>query len=69
MFRPETLRQLHRVLHTFAMPIIYELDDGRRRVQAIKELGIFDERLFYEHVYQPILDALGVDRSELRRAA
>jgi len=67
--RPATLHQLHRVLHTFTMPIIYELDDGRRRVEAIKELGIFDERIFHDDVYQPILDSLSVRRSELQRAA
>jgi acyl-[acyl-carrier-protein] desaturase len=67
--RPETLHQLHRVLHSFTMPVIYELDDGRRRVEAIKELGLFDQRIFYDHVYEPILEALGVGRSELRRAA
>ena len=67
--RPETLRQLHRVLHNFTMPVIYELDDGHRRVEAIKDLGVFDERMFYREVYAPILDSLGVGRPELRRAA
>jgi hypothetical protein len=34
---------------------------------AVKSLGIFDEHIFYRDVYHPILDALGVQRSELRR--
>ena len=66
--RPGTLRQVHRVLHNFAMPAIYELADGPRRVQAIKALGVFDDRLFFTGVYLPVLHALGVSRPELRRA-
>jgi len=67
--RTATLRQLRRVLHHFAMPAIYELADGRGRVEAIKALGVFDDRLYFREVYQPILAALGVSRPELRRAA
>jgi hypothetical protein len=57
------------VLHQFSMPAIHELADGRRRVQAIKDLGIFDERIYHNDVYQPILAALGVSRPELRKVA
>jgi hypothetical protein len=67
--REGTLRQLRRVLHNFAMPAIYELADGRQRVEAIKALGVFDDALYFHEVYQPILAALGVSRPELRRAA
>jgi acyl-[acyl-carrier-protein] desaturase len=67
--RPQTLQQIHRVLHGFSMPAIHELADGRRRVEAIKNLGIFDERIYHACVYQPILDSLGISRQELRRAA
>ena len=67
--RAATLRQLRRVLHNFAMPAIYELADGRGRVEAIKALGVFDDGLYFREVYQPILAALGVSRPELRRAA
>jgi acyl-[acyl-carrier-protein] desaturase len=66
--RPATLRALHEVLHNFSMPVIYEMDDGRRRVEAIKELALFDGRIYLEDVYQPILDALEIGRPELRRA-
>jgi hypothetical protein len=64
--RPATLRQLHRVLHHFAMPAIYELADGHRRVEAIKRLHLFDDAIYFQEVYQPILAALGVGRPELR---
>lgn len=67
--RRATLTQLYRVLHGFSMPAIHELADGRRRVQAIKDLGIFDERIYHRDVYEPILAALGVSRPELRKVA
>ena len=67
--RAATLRQLRRVLHNFAMPAIYELADGRGRVEAIKALGVFDDGLYFREVYQPILAALVVSRPELRRSA
>jgi acyl-[acyl-carrier-protein] desaturase len=66
--RPGTLRQLRAVLHGFAMPAIYELADGRRRVEAIKALGVFNDEMYFHDVYQPILAALGITRPELRRA-
>ena len=67
--RADTLARLRRVLHGFAMPAIYELADGRRRVEAIKALGIFNDEMYFHEVYQPILAALGVSRPELRRAS
>jgi acyl-[acyl-carrier-protein] desaturase len=66
--RPGTLRQLHRVLDGFAMPAIGELADGRRRIEAIKALQVFDLQVYYREVYHPILEALGVTRPDLRRA-
>jgi acyl-[acyl-carrier-protein] desaturase len=66
--RAGTIGQLRRVLHQFAMPVIYEMADGSQRVQAIKALGVFDDQMFFHEVYTPILSALGVSRPELRRA-
>jgi hypothetical protein len=34
---------------------------------AVKELRIFDYDIFYAQVFEPILTALQVDKSELRR--
>jgi hypothetical protein len=65
--RKETLEQFRRVLLTFAMPAVHMLADSRRRVQAIKNLGIFDEDVFMHEVYHPILTALGVQHRELRQ--
>jgi acyl-[acyl-carrier-protein] desaturase len=66
--RPGTLKEIRSVLHGFAMPAIYQMADGRRRVEAIKSLGVFNDELYFHEVYQPILAALGVSRPELRRA-
>jgi acyl-[acyl-carrier-protein] desaturase len=63
---PATLEQLRRVMNNFAMPAIDELADGRQRVARIKGLEIFDEDIYYREVYLPVLEALGVERSEMR---
>ena len=64
--RDGTLEQLRRVMHAFAMPAIYGLADGRQRVARIKELEIFNDELYVREVYLPILEDLGVLRSEMR---
>src|SRR6266496_5998038 len=65
--RPAMLEQMRRVMNNFAMPVVHDLlSDSRQRVAQIKELGIFDEDLYYREVYLPILAALGVDRREMR---
>lgn len=40
--------------------------DGRQRIAAIKALDIFNEHIYLREVYQPVLEALGIQRSELR---
>ena len=67
--RAGTLEQLYRVLHNFAMPAIYELVNGKQRVEAIKSLQVFNDDIYFREVYRPILAALGVGRPELRRFA
>jgi acyl-[acyl-carrier-protein] desaturase len=67
--RPGVLTQLRQVMHNFSMPAIYELADSRRRVESIKALQVFDDKMYFHQVYQPILAAVGVSRPELRRAA
>ena len=61
-----TLEQLRRVMNSFMMPAIHELADGRRRVAQIKGLEIFSEDTYYREVYLPVLESLGVRRSEMR---
>jgi len=65
--RPGTLEQLRRVVNTFKMPALHLFVDGARRAAAVKELRLFDEDLFVFQVYEPVLAALGVHKSELRR--
>jgi acyl-[acyl-carrier-protein] desaturase len=65
--RAGTLEQLRRVLHQFAMPALHLLASGQRRVEAVKSLNIFNDALFYQDVFLPILASLGVERAELRR--
>jgi acyl-[acyl-carrier-protein] desaturase len=66
--REATLEQLRRVLLTFAMPAVHLLADSRQRVAAIKELGIFDEDVFLQEVYVPVLATLGLEHHELRQS-
>jgi acyl-[acyl-carrier protein] desaturase len=66
--RPETLRQLHRVLHSFSMPAIHEMVDGIQRVEAIKALGVFNQEAYFREVYLPVLTVLGVSRAEMCKA-
>jgi acyl-[acyl-carrier-protein] desaturase len=65
--RTATLEHLRNVMNEFNMPAIYELAESRRRVARIRELDIFTENLYYEDVYRPILAALGVQNSEMRK--
>jgi acyl-[acyl-carrier-protein] desaturase len=65
--REATLEQMQRVMNNFAMPAIGDLlVDGRRRIAAVKELGLFNEDMYYREVYLPLLESLGVDRREMR---
>jgi acyl-[acyl-carrier-protein] desaturase len=64
--RETSLVQLRRVMNDFAMPAIHEMADSRRRIAQIKALEIFNEDIYYREVYLPLLEALGVDRREMR---
>jgi acyl-[acyl-carrier-protein] desaturase len=64
-----TLEQLRRVVNTFQMPAVHMLAGSQKRVSDIKKLGIFDEGIFVEHVYQPALSRLGLTPRDLRRKA
>jgi acyl-[acyl-carrier-protein] desaturase len=64
--RQTTLEQLRRVMNDFTMPAIHDMADSRRRIAQIKSLEIFNEDIYYREVYLPLLEALGVDRREMR---
>jgi acyl-[acyl-carrier-protein] desaturase len=65
--RPGTLEQLQRVINSFDMPATNMLLDGRRRVEAVKALRIFDADIYCYQIVEPLLADLQVQRSELRR--
>jgi acyl-[acyl-carrier-protein] desaturase len=64
--REKTIEQLRIVFNTFYMPADKLLIDGPRRIAAIKEMGIFDEGLFFNNVYTPLMNRLGLTRNDLR---
>jgi hypothetical protein len=64
--REKTIEQLRLVFNTFYMPADKLLTDGPRRIAAIREMGIFDEGLFYNNVYTPLMSRLGLTRNDLR---
>jgi acyl-[acyl-carrier-protein] desaturase len=65
--RPGTLDQIRQVVNTFKMPAVNMLAESRHRIAEIDRLEIFNENIFIETVYEPILAKLGVHRKELRR--
>jgi acyl-[acyl-carrier-protein] desaturase len=64
--RAATLERIRLVFNTFAMPADHLLADGRRRVAAVKALGIFDEGVFFTEVVTPLLAQLGLKRADIR---
>lgn len=65
--RDGTIEALRRVVHTFAMPAVDMLANSRQRVQAIRELKIFDEDIFFTDVVKPLLAELDIPWSEFRQ--
>jgi hypothetical protein len=54
-------------MNDFSMPAIGDLlDNSYKRLQAIRELNIFDADVYYRDAYLPIIRELGIDRKEMR---
>jgi acyl-[acyl-carrier-protein] desaturase len=64
--RAATLEQMRRVMNDFKMPAIDDLAESRKRLAEIKGLHVMDEDVYYREVYMPILEALNVERKEMR---
>ena len=64
--REATLVAFRHVVNTFRMPADGLLADGRRRAEAVRALKIFEEQVFYNEVYQPLMQRLGLSRADLR---
>ena len=65
--RERTLEAIRLVANTFRMPAEGLLADGRRRAEAVRSLGIFDERVYHAEVFQVLLHQLGLTRADLKR--
>lgn len=65
--REGTIEQLRRVVSTFAMPALHMLADGMRRKEAVRSLHLFDDEIFFNDVFTPMINDLGVTRAEMRR--
>jgi acyl-[acyl-carrier-protein] desaturase len=65
--RAGTLEQMRRVANTFNMPAVHMLADSARRMEDVRRLRIFDEEIYFQQVYTPVLEKLGVTRKEMRR--
>ena len=67
--REGTLEQLRRMVNYFAMPAVHLLSDSRKRTEEVKRLRIFDEDIYYYQVFEPVVEALGLTKADLRRQA
>lgn len=66
--RDRVLEALNKVIHTFRMPAQTLIPDFQDHSRLVRDLGIFDDRIFIRDVVRPVLKALGVEQEELREA-
>lgn len=66
--RGATLDAINKVIRTFQMPARTLIPDFDAHDHLIRELGIFDDRIYLRDVVKPVLKALGVNPDELRDA-
>lgn len=66
--RGATLDAINKVIRTFRMPAQTLIPDFDAHDRLIRELGIFDDRIYMRDVVKPVLKAMGVDPDELRDA-
>ncbi|HLG43072.1 MAG TPA: acyl-ACP desaturase [Planctomycetota bacterium] len=65
--RTAALREVMHVLKGFRMPAHDLIADWPERGELIVKLGLFNDRMFLEHIVRPILKSLGTSMAELRR--
>lgn len=66
--RDRVLEGLNRVIRTFRMPAQDLIPGWDSHDRLIRELGIFDDRIYMREVVKPTLKALGINSEELREA-
>ena len=64
--RPATLRELRGILLNFSMPAVHLLPETKAREARVRELGIFNEEIYFKEVYQPILEELQIRSRDLK---
>ncbi|MBY0232283.1 MAG: acyl-ACP desaturase [Gemmataceae bacterium] len=65
--REGTIEALRQVVNSFAMPSIHLLTDSKARIAAVRDMFIFDDHIYMDHVVAPVLKHLGLTRQDLRR--
>jgi acyl-[acyl-carrier-protein] desaturase len=65
--REATIEEIRQVVNTFAMPAVDLLGHSQQRVQAIRDLKIFNEDIFFRDVLMPVLEDLGISWREFRQ--
>ena len=66
--RDKVVETLNHVIKTFRMPAQDIIPDWDSRDQLIRDMHIFDDRIYMREVVVPVLKALRVSREELREA-
>lgn len=66
--RGAVLDTLNKVIRSFRMPAQTLIPDFGSHDKLVRDLGIFDDRIYMRDVVRPVLKALGVDPDELRDA-
>lgn len=65
--RTSVLRELMRVLREFRMPAHDLIRDWPERGELIVKCGLFSDRMFFEQIARPVMQAFDTSLSELRR--
>ena len=66
--RDKVVETLNHIIKTFRMPAQDIIPDWDTRDQLIRDMHIFDDRIYMREVVGPVLKALKVSREELREA-
>jgi len=66
--RDLVLEKMNGVIRTFRMPAWEIIPGWAEQDRFIRELGIFDDRIYMRDVVRPVLKALGIRPDELREA-
>ena len=66
--RDLVLEKMNGVIRSFRMPAQDIIPGWEAQDRLIRQLGIFDDRIYLREVVRPVLKALGIRPDELREA-